>query len=392
MGGAVAQDNPALAPAHERGAARAQAGAAAQPRGACLEPMLEVVGVEKTLGKTRVVRDLHLAIAPGEFVTLLGPSGCGKSTTLNLIAGLLRPDAGTISLRGHVVNAWEPQRRRLGMVFQTWALFPHMTAYENIAFGLRLQGMGTRDVHERVATMLALVRLPGVEEKYPSQLSGGMQQRVALARALATRPDVLLLDEPLSNLDERLRKEMQIELRRIHDELRVTTIFVTHSQEEALVLSDRVAVMNNGVIVRIDTPERLYRDPRTRFVCTFLGEANILEGAVTAVDGGRVLVDLPSGPLAVETSAPVRPGVRMSLALRPEAISIRLARSPDAGNSIPATIRDVVYKGEALVYYLTTAGADLMALEYPKGGAPRAQGGRVFAEFDASALSVLEDA
>jgi len=372
--------------------AMAQAGAAAQPRGAGLEPMLELVGVEKTLGKTRVVCDLHLAIAPGEFVTLLGPSGCGKSTTLNLIAGLLKPDAGTISLRGHVVNAWEPQRRRLGMVFQTWALFPHMTAYENIAFGLRLKGLGMRDVRERVATMLSLVRLPGVEEKYPSQLSGGMQQRVALARALATRPDVLLLDEPLSNLDERLRKEMQIELRRIHDELRVTTIFVTHSQEEALVLSDRVAVMNNGVIVRIDTPERLYRYPRTRFVCTFLGEANILEGVVTAVDGGRVLVDHASGPLAVDTSAPVRPGVRMSLALRPEAISIRLARSPDPVNSIPATIRDVVYKGEALVYYLTAAGADLMALEYAKGGAPRAEGDQVFAEFEASALSVLEDA
>jgi ABC-type Fe3+/spermidine/putrescine transport system ATPase subunit len=356
------------------------------------DPILNLVGVEKTLGRAPVVRNLHLAVEPGEFVTLLGPSGCGKSTTLNLIAGLLRPDAGTISLRGHVVNTWDPQRRRVGMVFQTWALFPHMTAYENIAFGLRLGRLGGSEIRARVAEMLALVRLSGTEDRYPSQLSGGMQQRVALARALATRPDVLLLDEPLSNLDERLRKEMQIELKRIHDQLGVTTLFVTHSQEEALVLSDRIAVMQNGVIVRIDTPERVYKDPRTRFVCTFLGEANLFEGVVAAAEGARVAVDHPAGRLTVETPAPLRQGDRVTLALRPEAVSVRVARSPGADNCLPAAIRDVVYKGEALVYYLDASGTELTALEYPKAGIPGGIGSRVFAEFEAPALSVLADA
>jgi putative spermidine/putrescine transport system ATP-binding protein len=378
--------------AQDLNATRVPAGAVAPDGGRMADPILELVGVEKTLGKTQVVHDLNLAIGAGEFVTLLGPSGCGKSTTLNLVAGLLQPDAGSIYLRGHLVNMWEPRRRRLGMVFQTWALFPHMTVYENVAFGLRVQRLGRDEIRTRVAEMLALVRLPGIEEKYPSQLSGGMQQRVALARAIATRPDILLLDEPLSNLDARLRKEMQFELRRIHDRLRVTTIFVTHSQEEALVLSDRIAVMNHGVIVRIDSPERLYKDPRTRFVCTFLGDANILECRVSAVDGDHALVEHPIGRLAVAASARLRAGDHVGLALRPEAVSIRAARSPDAANSVPATIRDAVYKGEAIVYYLDASGTDLIALEYPKAAVPRTPGARVFAEFEATALSVLDDA
>jgi spermidine/putrescine ABC transporter ATP-binding subunit len=355
-----------------------------------MNPILALEGIEKTLGKTPVVRNLHLSIEQGELVTLLGPSGCGKSTTLNLIAGLLQPDAGRIYLRGELVNSWEPRRRRLGMVFQTWALFPHMTAYENVAFGLRLQRLGPVEVRQRVEEMLALVRLPEVEGRYPSQLSGGMQQRVALARALATKPDILLLDEPLSNLDARLRKEMQIELKRIHKHLGVTTIFVTHSQEEALVLSDRVAVMNRGVIVRIDAPERLYRDPRSRFVCTFLGEANIFEGTVADVRGGRVSIDV--GAVRLTATADARPGDRLIVALRPEAVSVRPTDSSAADNSLPGRIRDIVYKGEAIVYYLDISGAELMALEYPKSSSELARGEHVFAQFEASALSVLQDA
>jgi ABC-type Fe3+/spermidine/putrescine transport system ATPase subunit len=368
--------------------------AASAPGHPGIAPILRLVGVEKSLGAAPVVRNLHLEVAPGEFLTLLGPSGCGKSTTLNLIAGLLQPDAGAIYLRGELANTWEPRRRRLGMVFQSWALFPHMPVRENIAFGLRAQGVGASEIKARVAEMLALVRLPGIEDKYPSQLSGGMQQRVALARALATRPDILLLDEPLSNLDERLRKEMQIELKHIHERLRVTTVFVTHSQEEALVLSDRVAVMNQGTLVRIDAPERLYREPRTRFICSFLGEATIFEGRVVASDGARIVVHAGPARLTAHTprSAPAAPGQRVALALRPEAVSVRAQPSPGADNSIPARIRETVYRGDALVYYLDAAGMEMTALEYPKTGAAHAGGAQVFAEFDAAALSALEDA
>lgn len=356
-----------------------------------MDPVLKLVGVQKALGKAQVVRNLHLAVEPGEFVTLLGPSGCGKSTTLNLIAGLLQPDAGSIYLRGELVNAWEPGRRRLGMVFQTWALFPHMNAYDNIAFGLRLHRLRDGEIRDRVAEMLALVRLPGIAAKYPSQLSGGMQQRVALARALAPRPDILLLDEPLSNLDARLRKEMQSELKRIHEQLRVTTVFVTHSQEEALVLSDRVAVMNHGSIIKIDTPARLYTDPRSRFVCTFLGEVNILEGVVAASREGRIGVN--AGPIYVtaSTSRQIGVGERLCLALRPEAISIRSSQSSCADNSVPATIRDIMFKGEAIVYSLDVSGMDVMVLEYPKAAKELTRGARVFLEFEASALSLIED-
>jgi ABC-type Fe3+/spermidine/putrescine transport system ATPase subunit len=278
------------------------------------------------------------------------------------------------------------------MVFQSWALFPHMPVRENIAFGLRARGVAPAEIAARVAEMLALVRLPGIEDKYPSQLSGGMQQRVALARALATRPDILLLDEPLSNLDARLRKEMQIELKHIHERLRVTTVFVTHSQEEALVLSDRIAVMNQGTLVRIDAPERLYREPRTRFICSFLGEANLFEGRVAAAGGGQIAVDAGLGRLtAAPASAAAAPGQRITLALRPEAISVRAEPSPGADNSIPARVREIVYRGDALVYYLDAAGRELTALEYPKAGAAHARGAPVFAEFDAAALSVLEE-
>ncbi|MBI4280197.1 MAG: ABC transporter ATP-binding protein, partial [Armatimonadetes bacterium] len=236
-----------------------------------MDPILRLEAVSKTLGRQQVLRDFNLSIQPGEFVTLLGPSGCGKSTTLNLIAGLLRPDEGAIYLRGNLVNHVEPRKRRLGMVFQSWALFPHMTVYDNVAFGLQMKGWSRSAIERRVREMLELVRLPAVGDKYPSQLSGGMQQRVALARALADEPDILLLDEPLSNLDARLRKEMQVELKRIHERLGVTTLFVTHSQEEALVMSDRVAVMNTGRIVRMGAPVEVYNNPRSRFVCTFLG-------------------------------------------------------------------------------------------------------------------------
>ena len=215
----------------------------------------------KRYGREIVLRGIDLSMRRGEFLTLLGPSGCGKTTTLNLIAGLLRPDGGTILLRGVIANDVSPRRRDIGIVFQSWALFPHMTVFENVAYGLRVRRVSRQEIVQRVGEMLDIVRLPGQGDKYPSQLSGGMQQRVALARALVTHPDLLLLDEPLSNLDAALRKEMQSELRRIHDEIQVSTLLVTHSQEEALVMSDRIAVMRGGSIVGLDTPSSPVWEP-----------------------------------------------------------------------------------------------------------------------------------
>lgn len=356
-----------------------------------MDAILKVVGLQKTLGKAQVVKDLHLSIEQGEFITLLGPSGCGKSTTLNLIAGLLQPDAGSIYLRGKFVNLWEPRRRRVGMVFQSWALFPHMSVADNVAFGLRMHRLRAPEIRRRVTEMLALVRLPSVEDKYPSQLSGGMQQRVALARALATEPDILLLDEPLSNLDARLRKEMQAELKRIHSQLHVTTVFVTHSQEEALVMSDRIAVMNHGAILRIDRPEQLYRNPRSRFVCTFLGEANLFEGTVTSVHGEEAVIDTGRVSIRVGSGARADIGRRITVALRPESVSVRGTPSAAAENSLPGTVRQIVYRGEAVVYHLDVSGTELTALEYPKASGALPPGSRAYAEFEAAALSPIED-
>jgi len=358
-----------------------------------MDPILRLEDVSKMLGRQQVLRDFNLSIQPGEFVTLLGPSGCGKSTTLNLIAGLLQPDAGAIYLRGTLVNHVEPRKRRLGMVFQSWALFPHMTVHDNVAFGLQMKGWSRSAIAQRVQEMLELVRLPAVPEKYPSQLSGGMQQRVALARALADEPDILLLDEPLSNLDARLRKEMQVELKRIHERLGVTTLFVTHSQEEALVMSDRVAVMNLGRIVRMGAPVEVYNNPGSRFVCTFLGEANIFDGHVKALDGTSMLIQSGEILLRAESTTPMNAGQQVSVAVRPEQIRVREARASSADNSLVARITDIVYKGDNISFYLDAHGKELLAVEHPKDSIYRLKKGtEVFAEFESSAFSILEDA
>lgn len=353
---------------------------------------VELQGVAKSFGAQTVVKGLDLVIQTREFITLLGPSGCGKSTTLNLIAGLLRPDAGVVFLRGEPANDIEPRRRRLGMVFQTWALFPHMTVFENIAFGLVMRGRSGAEVRQKVLEMLELVRLPDVGDKYPPQLSGGMQQRIALARALAVDPDILLLDEPLSNLDARLRRDMQVELKRLHEHLRITTVFVTHSQEEALVMSDRIAVMNQGRIFRIDSPHEVYRNPRSRFVCTFLGEANIFEGVVQLVDDGTAVVASEGLVLRVRASGALRPGARATVAVRPEFLRVRPRPSGSAENVIPGAVADVVYKGSNISYYVRTGEKELLAVEpTSETGQVLQRGEHVVAECGASAFSVLEE-
>jgi len=322
--------------------------------------VLQLEKLNKSFGNLHVLKDLDLEVAKGEVLTLLGPSGCGKTTTLNLVAGLINPDSGKIILRGEIVNAYSPQKRKVGMVFQSWALFPHMTVYENIAFGLKVKKWPKSKIDQKVREMLSLIQLPNIQNKFPSQLSGGMRQRVAFARALAVEPDVLLLDEPFSNLDELLRRQMEVETRRLQQQIGITTLFVTHNQEEALVMSDRVAVMSNGKIVQVDTPLKVYNDPRTSFVCEFLGDANIFEGQVSEVKASHVLVEC-GGVTFVSSRLGFNAGEEVTVAIRPERISLsRDTGSSDPANlfpnMFPARVSEVVYKGPTAVYSLILKG------------------------------------
>jgi ABC-type Fe3+/spermidine/putrescine transport system ATPase subunit len=354
--------------------------------------VLRLDHVRKSFGSQLVIDDLSLDITRGEFLTLLGPSGCGKSTTLNLIAGFIHPDSGQIILRDRLANALPPQKRRLGMVFQSWALFPHMTVFDNVAYGLRVAKLGEPEIRRRVIEKLQLVRLPESADKFPSQLSGGMQQRVALARALVTEPDVLLLDEPLSNLDAALRKEMQVELKRIHETLRVTTVLVTHSQEEALVMSDRIAVMRGGRVEQLATPWNIYNQPTSRFVCSFLGEANIIAGEIVERDPDEVVVRVGQLRLRVaDRPGRLRHGQRVELGIRPEHIAIVEHGMGAKENEIAAVITDVIFKGNSISYYLRAGDQEFLVLDLPSPGQPaRRRGEHVILVAGKSSFLVLD--
>jgi ABC-type Fe3+/spermidine/putrescine transport system ATPase subunit len=358
------------------------------------DAILALDDVTKSFRNQTILDRLSLRVGAGEFLTLLGPSGCGKSTTLNLIAGFLTPDAGTIRLRDRLVNTTPPRQRRLGMVFQSWALFPHMTVFDNVAYGLRARGVAKAALRVRVARMLDVVHLAAAADKFPSQLSGGMQQRAALARALVTEPDVLLLDEPLSNLDAGLREHMQMELKRIHEELQVTTVLVTHSQEEALVMSDRIAVLRDGRIAQIGPPRELYDQPGTRFVCRFLGDANLLDCTVDRAEAGEALLRLetvPGAPRIVVTSARLlHVGQRVAVAVRPE--NVRLGTSSDAAAIAPATITDLAFKGHQIEYQLRAGDQDFQAFGVPSAATPVfARGQSVILGFDRASIVLLDE-
>ena len=308
-------------------------------------PRLELRRLQKKLGDTAAVDGIDLDVAPGESVVLLGPSGCGKTTTLRMIAGFLQPDGGEIALDGVLASnatyVVPPEKRHLGMVFQTYAVWPHKTVAENVGYGLSVAGRSRADVRTEVAALLDVVQLADLAERYPAELSGGQQQRVALARALATRPSLLLLDEPLSNLDASLRHEMRFELRALQKRLGITTLYVTHDQEEALVLADRIVVMNRGRIEQIGTPEEIYRRPASRFVGSFVGTANLLEGDVLAVDrpGQRVRIALDLGDTAWARApshwlSAIAPGGRATILLRPEDLRFERPRDPEQENGI----------------------------------------------------------
>jgi iron(III) transport system ATP-binding protein len=314
-------------------------------------------------GDVVAVRDLSLAVEPGEFLTLLGPSGCGKTTTLRMIAGFETPTSGRIVLGERDVTALPPEKRGMGMVFQSYALFPHLDVFENVAFGLRSQGVPRGEIASRVEQALARVDLAGYAKRRVQQLSGGQQQRVALARALAPEPPLLLLDEPLSNLDASLRERTRDELRALLRRVGITSIFVTHDQDEAFALSDRIAVLEKGVLQQIGTPEALYHEPANPFVAGFVGRANFLPARAVAREGDAVLCELPGGARWRASAAPgVEIGAEVRLMLRPEAL--RLAAREAAGDAaacggVPGRVLDRRFAGASTVYRVETAAGEL---------------------------------
>jgi ABC-type Fe3+/spermidine/putrescine transport system ATPase subunit len=311
---------------------------------------LAVRGVSHAFGREPVLRGIDLEVAPGEFVTFLGPSGCGKTTLLRIIAGFIEPDSGTIAIGGEEMTAISAYRRPVNMVFQRPTLFPHLDVFENVAFGLRVDGMAKPEVAERVAWALDLVRMPGYEGRRSSELSGGQMQRVALARALVKRPKVLLLDEPLSALDLKIRLEMEVELRRVHRETGATWVYVTHDQREALALSDRIAVFEHGRIDQLADPTTIYRRPATPYAASFVGDANVLACEVTGDAGARV-VRLADSNVPVGDDVPTGPAW---LVVRPETVRVE-AGEPGAG-ALPAVVGDVAFRGTAFSYRLDVPG------------------------------------
>lgn len=326
-------------------------------------PILRLEGVLKRYGATLGVGPVDFDVREGEFLTLLGPSGCGKTTTLHIIAGLLFPDEGLLQLAGRDIAALDPQHRDMGLVFQNYALFPHKTIFQNVAFGLRMRKVDKAQIRARVEKMLDVVGLPGVEQRYPDQLSGGQRQRVALARALIIEPTLLLLDEPLSNLDAVLRKRMRQELRAIQRRLGIATVFVTHDQDEAFEMSDRVILMNHGRIEQISTPEELYDNPATRFAAEFIGEANLIESIVSEIQADEAIVDASFGcrHRARLHAGALSPGDRAYLMVRPERIDIK-TQEPGGESAVKAKVTQRIFSGDLLAFtLLTESGYELLA-------------------------------
>jgi ABC-type Fe3+/spermidine/putrescine transport system ATPase subunit len=313
------------------------------------EAHVELDHVSKRFGAVSAVADVSLAVPEGEFATLLGPSGCGKTTLLRLLAGFLTPDAGEIRIRGQRVNERPPQRRSTVIVFQDYALFPHLSVFENVAYGLRRRGLSGPEVTRRVTAMLDFLGLGAQAALFPLRLSGGQQQRVALARALVVEPDVLLLDEPLSNLDAKLRTRVRTELKEIQQSLGKTTILVTHDQEEALSISDRVAVMDAGRIRQVGTPHEVYARPADAFVADFVGIANFVGATVSAVTSDALVLDSPLGTLRTGRVGHVAAGTPVTVLLRPTAL--RLSATPGDGR-LPVAVRSTSFLGGTLRYHV----------------------------------------
>ena len=349
-------------------------------------PILELRHVSKRFGTAVPADDVSLAIEPGEFFTFLGPSGSGKSTLLRIVAGLEQADAGEVLLRGRDVGGVPPWRRHLGMVFQQYANFPHMDVAQNVAYGLRRRGLGPAEVKARVAELLDLVGLSGFEERRVTQLSGGEQQRVAIARALAPRPELLLLDEPLAALDEKIRREMQGELTKIQEATGTTFVYVTHDQEEALTMSDRIAVLNRGRCVQVDEPERIFRFPRTRFVAGFFRGSNVLEVTIEP-DGGSAALVLAGHRLRL-AHRHGRPGPQ-AVAVRGESILLG-GHAREADLVLPARLQKITYRGVYHDYRLRLEDCQELSATLTQH-LPLAEGARVEVGIRADEIVLLEE-
>jgi spermidine/putrescine transport system ATP-binding protein len=331
---------------------------------------IRLVDLEKRFGEVRAVDGVTIDIRAGEFFSLLGPSGCGKTTTLRMIGGFELPTAGRILLRDRDITNDPPDKRPVNMVFQNYALFPHLDVGDNIGFGLRRRKVEKDTIKRRVAEALELVGLSGYEKRRPNQLSGGQQQRVALARALVNHPTVLLLDEPLGALDLKLRKRLQLELKRIQGEVGITFVYVTHDQEEALTMSDRIAVMHAGRVAQLGTPEELYDRPTTRFVADFIGTTNLLSGAVESADGQGGLVRLTGGDACVVAGDGLSVGRTVELSVRPESITLQRSNgsAPDGRDPMRGIVEQMAYLGSNVQYLVRTRGGLAITALLPKTG------------------------
>ncbi len=347
---------------------------------------IQLQDIVKKFGTLEAVSHVSLEIRDGELFTLLGPSGCGKTTILRLIGGFYRPDHGDIRFDGKSVTPIPPYERNIGMVFQNYALWPHMTIVDNITYGLKLKKIPRPEISEKVSRVLKLVNLVGLEKRYPGQLSGGQQQRVALARALVLNPDVLLLDEPLSNLDAKIRIQVRAEIRKLQKELAITTIYVTHDQEEALTLSDRIAVVDHGKLQQLGTPRDLYERPENPFVADFIGINNLIAGEVREIEsvGRSMKVETKAGPLLCFCYKQFKPGDRCIISVRPETATISPSNTPLEGwNGISGNVSFVYYIGNAIRYDVEMGDGALFRVDIqnPWEHQPLAIGSKAYVSF-----------
>ncbi|HUK09220.1 MAG TPA: ABC transporter ATP-binding protein [Stellaceae bacterium] len=359
------------------------------------EPILTLRGIRKLYGDFLAVDDVSIDLGKGEFLTLLGPSGSGKTTTLLMIAGLVTPSGGQMLLDGKPLNPLPPYRRNVGVVFQNYALFPHMTVARNIAFPLEMRNMPRRDVHEKAARALSLVGLSGYEDRYPRQLSGGQQQRIAFARAMVFEPRLLLMDEPLGALDKKLREQMQLEIMRLHRGLGISIIYVTHDQEEALAMSDRIAVFNRGRIEQIGLPGELYKSPKNRFVAGFLGDSNFFPGTVSGVSGGFCLIEGQAARMRARNGEIAEQGAQVVVAVRPECMRLGEASTPaESENQVFGAVHDVIYLGQSQKYVVRLENAFDVLVYQPSMArqepSPKA-GDRVSLSWSAEDATTLRD-
>jgi spermidine/putrescine transport system ATP-binding protein len=362
------------------------------------ESAISLDAVTKRFGTVEAVRHASFPIADGEFFTMLGPSGCGKTTTLRMIAGFEQPTSGRIRLRDVDVTDVAPNRRNVNMVFQHYALFPHMTVYDNVAFGLKLKKVPKAEEKIRVGGILEIVALGGMERRKPAQLSGGQQQRVALARALVNNPAALLLDEPLGALDVKLRRALQLELKRVQHETGTTFVYVTHDQEEALAMSDRIAVMNEGVVDQIGTPREIYETPATPFVADFVGSLNALDVEVAEVVGDHCVARYEAGRVVTASGEGRARGSRLRVAVRPERVRVEpreASAAPEGGSWLPGTVAEIVYLGMLTQYHVTTAAGRVVSHRMNDEASPRVEVGSLvvvsWAAEDTSVLSSVAD-